>query len=331
MASIAGYGVYIPRYRIKAEEIHQAWGRVGGRGEKSVAAPDEDVLTMGVKAAQEALRRADLTGAELGAVYLASVSSGYAENALAAQVAHMLGARQDVAVADFGLSTRSVTSALRACADAIETGRVGYGLLVASDRLRAKPGSDYELSYAAGAGALVVSKEGLADLEAFVASSSGFVGRVRAEGQFHGMVDERFVMQHGFLEHITQAAQAIATGFDEFAHVVLHAPDGRWGSRALAQMDIDVKKLVATFAQIGYAGCASFLIDLAYALERSTLGQRVLAVSYGPGGSDALALRVKEQFARTVGVLSMEEQLQRKEYVSYPTYLRYSGLLGGSG
>lgn len=334
MADIASYGIYVPRYRIKAEEINQAWGRPGGRGEKAVAARDEDVLTMGVHAAQDALIRADLTGVDLGAVYFASVSSGYGENAMAAQLANILGANSNITIADFGLSTRSVTSGLQACIDALESKRVACGLIVASDRMIAKPGSDYELSYAAGAGAFVIARDGLAHLDGFAAYSSGFIGRSRAEGQFHGNVDDRFVMQHGFLEHTTQAAKqlvkSVSKSFEELDHIVFHAPDLRWGARAMTQIGADAKKLVSTFAQIGYAGCASFLIDLAYALARSQAGEQIMAVSYGPGGSDALTLQVNRQPSAREGLLTIEEQLQQKDYVSYPAYLRYSGLLGES-
>ncbi len=332
MASIAGFGGYLPRYRIKAEEIQRAWGRSGGRGEKGVVARDEDVLTMGVKAAQAALAQANLDGPKLGAIYFASVSSGYAENALAAQLAHFLGASPHVTVADLGLSTRSVTSALEVCVDAIVSGRIECGLVVASDKLVAKPGSDYELSYGAGAGAVVLGQEGFARIESFASCTSGFVGRSRAEGGFHGPVDERFVMQHGFLEHVQgaveQLANAMGMAWGEFERVVLQVPEFRWGTRALEKLKIDGKKLISTFGQLGYAGCASFLIDLALALERAQEGQRILAISYGPGGSDALALRIEKAIHGANGPLSVEGQLAQKEYLSYARYLLYVGLWG---
>lgn len=332
MASIAGFGVYLPRYRIKAEEIQRAWGRSGGRGEKGVAARDEDVLTMGARAAQTTLAQANLDGPQLGAIYFASVSSGYAENALAAQLAHFLRASPNVSVADIGLSTRSVTSALEACADAIMSGRIKCGLVVGSDRLIAKPGSDYELSYGAGAGAVVLGQEGFARIESFASYTSGFVGRSRAEGGFHGPVDERFVMKHGFMEHTRQAAQQLVRvtdiTFEQLDLAVLQAPDSRWAMRTLATLGLDGKKLVSTFAHIGYAGCASFLIDLAWALERAHEGQRILAISYGPGGSDALALCVEKAIGNANGPLSVEGQLAHKEYLSYTRYLLYVGLRG---
>ena len=50
---IVSYGAYVPRYRIKPEEIGRIWGTDGkamGKGlmifQKSVPSPDEDVVTM---------------------------------------------------------------------------------------------------------------------------------------------------------------------------------------------------------------------------------------------------------------------------------------------
>ena len=62
---IVGYGAYIPRYRIKTSEVARAWGwdaeayRKGlGMEEKSVAARDQDCITLAVEAARRAIRRA---------------------------------------------------------------------------------------------------------------------------------------------------------------------------------------------------------------------------------------------------------------------------------
>ncbi len=62
MVGIVGYGVYIPRYRIKTEEIAGVWGEDGpamasglGVFEKSVPGPDEDVATISTEAARNAI------------------------------------------------------------------------------------------------------------------------------------------------------------------------------------------------------------------------------------------------------------------------------------
>ena len=332
MAQLVGYGVYIPRLRLAAAEIHAAWGRAGGRGEKAVVPPDEDPLTMGVKAAQAALAQAGVEGQQLNTVLAASTSTGYAEGALAAPLAYHLGAEGDVLVGDFGLSARSATAAIRAAMDALSRSRPeGYAAVVAAEKLIAEPGSSYELSYSGGAGALLFSPQGqggFAEIVGFAAHTSGFVGRSRREERFHGLVDERFVMQQ-FLAHTQGAVERLlrvmSITLDEVTRVVFQAPEGRWATRALKKLGIPPEKLVSTFPQVGYAGSASLLIDLAWALERSNPGDLVVAVSFGPGGSDALAVRV----TKPPPGADVEAQLQRRERVSYPVYLRYLGLLGG--
>ncbi|TET24246.1 MAG: hydroxymethylglutaryl-CoA synthase, partial [Candidatus Aminicenantes bacterium] len=64
MEGIIGYGAYIPRNRIKVEEIAKVWGADAAsykRGlmleEKSVPSLDQDTITMSVEAAKYALRR----------------------------------------------------------------------------------------------------------------------------------------------------------------------------------------------------------------------------------------------------------------------------------
>ncbi len=54
-ASILGYGTYLPRYRILREEIARAWGG-RGRGENAVAWGNEDIISMGIEAASNALQ-----------------------------------------------------------------------------------------------------------------------------------------------------------------------------------------------------------------------------------------------------------------------------------
>jgi hydroxymethylglutaryl-CoA synthase len=60
---IIGYGAYVPRYRLPAREVSRIWA--GGKAglpvkEKSVAGLDEDVATMSIEAARNALARAGI-------------------------------------------------------------------------------------------------------------------------------------------------------------------------------------------------------------------------------------------------------------------------------
>jgi hydroxymethylglutaryl-CoA synthase len=68
---IVGYGAYVPRYRLPASEIDRMWK--GGKGgtpikEKSVPGLDEDVVTMSVEAARNAMARAQIDPHDVRAV-----------------------------------------------------------------------------------------------------------------------------------------------------------------------------------------------------------------------------------------------------------------------
>ena len=73
MIGIVGYGSYVPRYRIKADDIANQWGADAEsfkKGllleEKTVPGPDEDTITISVAAGRDALKRA---GIEAGACF----------------------------------------------------------------------------------------------------------------------------------------------------------------------------------------------------------------------------------------------------------------------
>src|SRR3990172_9203364 len=82
MAGIVGYGAYIPRKRIRSEEIARQWGKDPAairRGllleQKSVPGLDEDTITISVAAGRAALDRAGVDPAKIGAVYIGSESA----------------------------------------------------------------------------------------------------------------------------------------------------------------------------------------------------------------------------------------------------------------
>src|SRR3970040_1809003 len=78
---IVGYGAYVPRYRLPASEVARIW--TGGTGgvpikEKAVAGLDEDVATMSIEAARNALARAQIDPTLIRAVWVGSESHPYA-------------------------------------------------------------------------------------------------------------------------------------------------------------------------------------------------------------------------------------------------------------
>ena len=88
-----GYGAYVPRYRLPAREVARIW--TAGTGglpikEKAVPGMDEDVVSMSIEAARNALARARVDPADIRAVWVGSESHPYAVKPTSTIVAEAL-------------------------------------------------------------------------------------------------------------------------------------------------------------------------------------------------------------------------------------------------
>ncbi len=91
---IVGYGAYVPRYRLPATEVARVWtGGLGGTPikEKAVAGLDEDVITMSIEAARNALARAQIDPRSIRAVWVGSESHPYAVKPTSTILAEAMG------------------------------------------------------------------------------------------------------------------------------------------------------------------------------------------------------------------------------------------------
>jgi len=114
---ILGYGAYIPQYRLPAKEVARVW--TGGGGglpikEKAVAGQDEDVITMSIEAARNALARARIDPTEIRAVWVGSESHPYAVKPTSTIVAEAIGATPHTQAADWEFACKAGTEALQA-------------------------------------------------------------------------------------------------------------------------------------------------------------------------------------------------------------------------
>ena len=121
MHGIVGYGSYVPRFRIKAEDIANQWGadaEAYKRGllleEKTVPGPDEDTITISVAAARYALDRAGIDPQEIGACYIGSESHPYAVKPSSTVVAEAIGAVPHTQAADWEFACKAGTEAMQA-------------------------------------------------------------------------------------------------------------------------------------------------------------------------------------------------------------------------
>ncbi|MDY7032719.1 MAG: hydroxymethylglutaryl-CoA synthase [Thermodesulfobacteriota bacterium] len=335
-AGVVGYGVYIPRSRIKREEIAKVWGG-RGKGENAVLNENEDVITMAVEASLNAMEHAGLDDPrEIQAVYFATDSSPNVEYSSIGVISQTLGVRQDIDAIDFTSSTRSSIAALKASMDAVNAGRIDYGLVIASDYRPASPGSNMEMCFGGGAVAFVIgNKNTIADLEETYSYSSNFRDSWRSQKDAYVKdYEPRFTRQYGYTEHIIKSTKGLLSKvnltIDQFQHVVFQQPDARLPMGIAKKLGVtsEQTKQGFLFQDIGDIGAACLFMGVSSIFDNATSEDKVLAVSYGSGTSDALYFTVKETIERKrKQSKSYNAYLASKSYIDYTQYLRSKGTL----
>ncbi len=166
MIGIIGYGSYVPKYRIKAEEIAKQWGMNAEsikRGlllqEKTVPAPDEDTITISVEASKNVLKRAEIDPQEIGAVYIGSELHPYAVKPSGTVVAEALGITPEVHTADYEFACKAGTEGMWVAYSLVKAGEVKYALAIGADTSQGAPGDALEYSASAGGTAFIFGKE----------------------------------------------------------------------------------------------------------------------------------------------------------------------------
>ena len=290
MAGIAAFGAYVPRYRLGAST--EGWG---SRVERSVANFDEDSGSMAVAAGLDCLAGRDRN--EIDGLLFATTTPPYAEKGCASIIATALDLRREIFTADITDALRSGTSALKQALDSVAAGSARQVLVIASDSRQGAPRGDAERNSGDGAAAFIVSDNGvIAELEGSYSISENMMDVWRSAGdQFLRSWEDRFAIEEG-LERILGDAiagymerQGIAAR--DVTKLALYAPDGRRHQQLARQMGFAPEQVQeAMFGRLGNTGAAFVPMMLASALEDTSPGQMVLAVSYGDG-SDVLGFR----------------------------------------
>jgi hydroxymethylglutaryl-CoA synthase len=336
---IVGYGAYVPRYRLPAKEVARIW--VGGRNtglpikEKSVPGPDEDVVTMSIEAARNAMLRAGIDPAEIRAVWVGSESHPYAVKPTSTIVAEAIGAVPHTQAADWEFACKAGTEALVAAMGMVGSGMAHYAVAIGMDTAQGKPGDALEYTAAAGGAAYIVSpaEEALAVIEAafsYVTDTPDFWRRENQKYPEHG---QRFTGEPAYFKHITEASKALmeanGTSAKDYRWAIFHQPNTKFPQKVAAMLgfsDEQIKPgLLSPVIGNTYAGAA--LIGLTATLDIAEPGDRILMVSFGSGaGSDAFDIRVTDKLAaRRDLALKTQEYIARRTEIDYATYARQRG------
>ncbi len=342
---IVGYGAYIPRLRIKAEEIARVWGSDKESlkkitQEKSVPDIDEDTVTMAVEASRQALLRAGIDPKEIGAIYVGSESHPYVVKPTASIVAEAIDATPVMTAADLEFACKAGTAGIQAVYGLVYAGKIKYGLAIGSDTAQGRPGDALEYTAAAGAAAYIVgSKDIIAEIEETYSFTTDTPDFWRREGESFPRHAGRFTGDPSYFKHVISATKGLLekTGFaiDDFNYFVFHQPNAKFPLTVAKILGIDKEKVIPGLVvpYIGNTYSGSSLIGLAAVLDKAKPGERILITSYGSGaGSDSFSILVKDliEEKRDLGK-KVEDMIKNKTYIDYATYVKYRRKLKGIG
>ena len=337
---IIGYGAYVPRYRLPATEVARVW--TDGEGgtpikEKAVAGLDEDVVTMSIEAARNALLRAGIAPDQIRAVWVGSESHPYAVKPTSTIVAEAIGATPNVQAADWEFACKAGTEAMVAAMGLVGSKMADYALALGMDTAQGRPGDALEYTAGAGGAAYILgpAENALATIEAtisYVTDTPDFWRRAYQKYPEHG---QRFTGEPAYFKHITEAATALmeATGTTaaDYRYAVFHQPNTKFPQRVAGQLGFSKEQIAPGLLVpvIGntYAGAA--MIGLTGLLDVAEPGDQILRVSYGSGaGSDAFQLRVTEALVeRRRRAPLTQDYIARRTEIDYATYARLRGKL----
>jgi len=342
---IVGYGVYIPRYRIKVEEIAKVWGMDAERvkrglslEEKSVPGLDEDAATLAVEAARNAVKRSGINPQDIGAIYVGSESHPYAVKPTATIVAEAIEATPDLTAADYEFACKAGTAGIQTCVGMVGSDMIKYGMAIGTDTAQGAPGDPLEYTAAAGAAAVIVGKNGgqtiaaIEDTYSYTTDTPDFWRREMRPYPKHG---GRFTGKPAYFKHVLSAAHGLLRKLQltpkDFTYAVFHQPNGKFPVQAGKELGFVKDQIMpGTLVQkIGNTYSGASMIGLAAALDQAKPGERILVVSYGSGsGSDAFSILVKEGVeAKRDIVPKVADYIDNKIYIDYSTYAKFKQLL----
>lgn len=340
MEGIVGYGAYIPRNRIKVEEIAKVWGADAQsykKGlmleEKSVPSPDQDTITMSVEASKNAVKRAHIDPREIGAVYIGSESHPYAVKPSGTVLAEALGATPEVHTADFEFACKAGTEGMFVALGLVKAGEIRYGLAVGADTSQGAPGDALEYSAAAGAAAFIFGRDNVVakalETYSYTTDTPDFW---RREYQYYPQHGGRFTGEPAYFKHVMGAARGImdktGTKPPDFDYVVFHQPNGKFPFRVGKKLGFEKKQIEQGWLvnKLGNTYSGSSPLGLTACLDVSKAGDKILLVSYGSGaGSDAFIFEVTEKIDEVRDLAPKTRALldENRHYLEYGEYAKF--------
>ncbi len=340
---IVSYGSYIPRYRLNVEEIAKGWGEDPNEiksqlqvNSKSVPGPDEDVTTMAVEAARNAMNRWQGNPKDIGALYVGSESRAYAVKPTATIVAAAIDAEGALQAADLEFACKAATAGMQMCFGLVKSKMISYGLSIGSDSSQGRPRDPLEYTAGAGSAAFLVGSENVvAELEGTYSVTTDMPDFWRREGAIYPSHGVRFTGEPAYFQHTIDASKGLMEEIDskpsDYKYATFHQPNTKFPLRVSRMLGFSKEQVEPSLVcrDIGNAYSASSLLGLSQLLNKSQPGDKIFMTSYGSGaGSDAFSFVVTDEIERVQSYqFNLDYYVERKEIIDYGIYARFKGVL----
>lgn len=305
--------------------------------EKAVAGLDEDVITMSIEAARNAIARARIDPRLLRAVWVGSESHPYAVKPTSTIVAESIGASPSIQAADWEFACKAGTEAVQASIGIVGSGMGRYTLSIGMDTAQGRPGDALEYTAASGGAAFLLgpADEACAIYQgsySYVTDTPDFWRRADVTYPSHG---DRFTGEPAYFHHITSAGKAMmdmmGTTAVDYNYVVVHQPNVKFPQRASEMLSFKEEQYSTGLLsnEIGNVYSGSCMLGLTAILDIAKPGDRILMVSYGSGaGSDAFDLVVTERITEVQDrAPKTRDYISRRTAIDYGTYTRFRSKL----
>ncbi|HOV51754.1 MAG: hypothetical protein A4E44_01832 [Methanosaeta sp. PtaB.Bin018] len=342
VSGIVSYGVYIPRFRIRVNEISRVWGDGDDISEslqvfeKSVPDLDEDAVTIAVEAARNSLQRANVDPRRIGAIYAGSESHPYAVKPTGTIVGQAVCSSSSFTAADFEFACKAGTAAIQACLGLVGSKDIELGLAIGADVSQGAPGDMLEYTAAAGGAAYLIGREDLAaEIESFYSFTTDTPDFWRRDGMPYPEHGGRFTGEPAYFKHVSSAARGLmermGTTPDDYDYAVFHQPNGKFPVRVAKKLGFSKRQIEPGLVvpMIGNTYSGSCLIGLAATLDIAEPGDRIFVTSFGSGaGSDAFSISVKDRIEDIrCGAPSVRDYIGDAQYLDYAMYAKHKGKL----
>jgi len=342
---IVSYGAYIPRYRIKPEEIGRIWG-VDGKGmgkglminQKSVPGIDEDVITISTEAARYMMARVPwVNPADIGALYVGSESHPYAVKPSATVVAEAIEATPNLTAADMEFACKAGTAGIQTCMGMVASGMIKFGVAIGADTSQGAPGDVLEYSASAGGAAFLIGSEKIiAKINKTLSFTTDTPDFWRREGQPYPHHGGRFTGDPAYFKHVTSTAkmllEAMGTTPKDYKYAVFHQPNGKFPTRVAGMLGFEQTQIETGLLtpNIGNTYSGAVPLGLSAVLDKAAPGDRIFVISYGSGaGSDAFDITVTEEIKnyQRKNAPTIEKIVENPVYVDYGLYTKFRKMI----